>query len=120
MKLSKFTFATFALLLFSQSGLAGDKMKANIQINQAVHVGSTQLGPGEYKMTWTENGSNAEVTFSQGKKVVATVPAQVTQERSVYDGPALRISGANTLTGVSLPKLSISFTDENAVPANSR
>jgi hypothetical protein len=97
----------------------GDKMKANIQINQTVQVGSTQLRPGEYTMTWTDSGSNAEVTFSQGKKVIATVPAEVAQERTGFNSPALRIdSVSNTLVGVLLPKLSISFTDKNAVSGN--
>jgi len=120
MKASKFTLSTVALVLLSMSGWASDKMKANIQIYQTVYVGSTQLAPGEYKMTWTESGSNAEVTFSQGKKVIATVPARVTQVRSGYDGPALHTHGAsNTLTAVELPKLSFSFTNDNAIPAKS-
>jgi len=74
--MGKFTLITIALVLLSVNAWAGDKMKANIHINHSLHVGSTQLAPGEYKMTWTENGSNAEVTFSQGGKVIATVPAQ--------------------------------------------
>jgi hypothetical protein len=120
MKLSKVTSTTLALLLFSLSGWASDKMKANIQIYHTVYIGSTELAPGEYKMTWTQSGSNAEVTFSQGKKVIATVPAQATQERSGFEGPALRIdSVSNTLVGVDLPKVSISFGSENAVPPSS-
>jgi hypothetical protein len=119
MKASKFTLSTVVLVLLSVSAWAGDKMKANIQINQTLHVGSTQLDPGEYKMTWTESGSNAEVTFSQGKKVIATVPAQATQERSGFRNPALRINGvSNTLVGVDLPEVSLSFTAENAAPAS--
>ena len=120
MKASKFTLGTIALVLLSISGWARDRMKANIQIFQTVQLGSTQLAPGEYKMTWTESGSDTEVTFSQGNKVIATIPAQVTQVRSGYDGPALHTEGAsNTLTGVDLPKLSFSFTNDNAVPAKS-
>lgn len=116
----KSTIGAVVLVLFSVSGWAGDKMKANIHIDQTVHVGSTQLAPGEYKMTWTESGTNAEVTFSQGKKVVATVPAQVTQERSGYESPALHTDNrSNTLTGVELPNESLSFTGDNAVPAHS-
>ena len=116
----KFTIGAVVLVLFSVSGWAGDKMKANIHIDQTVHVGSTQLAPGEYKMTWTESGTNAEVTFSQGKKVVATVPAQVTQERSGYESPALHTDNrSNTLTGVELPNESLSFTGDNAVPTHS-
>jgi len=108
MKASKFTLSTVALVLLSMSGWASDKMKANIQFDHAVHVGSTQLAPGEYKMTWTESGSNAEVTFSRGNKVIATVPAQVTQVRSGYQGPVLHTdSVSNTLTEVELPKVSL-------------
>jgi hypothetical protein len=120
MKASKFTLGTVALVLLSISGWASDKMKANIQIDQTVFVGSTQLAPGEYKITWTESGSNAEVTFSRGGKVIATVPAQVTQVRGGYQGPALHTdSVSHALTEVELPKVSLSFTSENAVPANS-
>jgi hypothetical protein len=118
MKASKFTLSTVVLVLLSVSAWAGDKMKANIQINQTLHVGSMQLDPGEYKMTWTESGSNAEVTFSLGKKVTATVPARATQERSGYNSPALRIDSSDTLIEVELPEVSLSFTSENAAPAS--
>ena len=95
-------------------------MKAKIQVDQTVFVGATQLAPAEHKMTWTENDSNAEVTFSQGNKVIANVPAQVTQVRSGYPGPALHTdSVSHVLTEVELPKVSFSFTSENAVPATS-
>jgi len=107
-------------VLLSVSGWASDRMKANIQIYKTVNVGSTQLAPGEYEITWTGSGTSAEATFSQGKKVIATVPAQLTQERSGYSSPALRTdSVSNTLTGVELPKVSLSFTSDHSVPANS-
>ena len=120
MKASKFTLGTMALVLLSLSAWASDRMKANIQIYKIVNLGSTQLAPGEYQLTWTGSDTSAEATFSQGKKVIATVPAQVTQERSGYSGPALHTdSVSNTLTGVELPKVSLSFTSGNSVPANS-
>ena len=118
MKASKFTLSTVVLVLLSVSAWAGDKMKANVQINQTLHIGSTQLDPGEYKMTWTESGSNAEVTFSQGKKVIATVPAQATQERSGFRSPAIRTDGSSTFIGVDLPEVSLSFKSENAAPSS--
>jgi hypothetical protein len=120
MKASKLALGTAVLMLFSVIGWASDKTKANVQIYQTVHVGSTQLVPGEYKITWTESGSNAEVTFSQGKKVIATVPAQITQEHSGYNSPALHTDTvSNTLTGVALPKVSFYFVNGAAVPAKS-
>jgi hypothetical protein len=119
MKASKFMLGAAALVLLSVSGWASDKMKVNIQIYEAVHVGSTQLTPGEYKMTWTGTGTSAEVTFSQGKKVIATVPAQVAQVRSGYADPVLHTdSVSNTLTAVALPKTSFSFSNESAATGN--
>jgi hypothetical protein len=119
MKASQFTLGTIALVLLSVSGWASDRMKANIQIYKTVNVGSTQLAPGEYELTWTGIGTDAEATFSRGKKVIATVPAEVYQERSAYSSPALHTdSVSNTLTGVELPKVSLSFTSDS-VPANS-
>ena len=120
MKASRFTLGAIAVVLLSVSGWASDRMKANIQIYKTVNVGSTQLAPGEYEITWTGSGTSAEATFSQGKKVIATVPAQLTQERSGYSSPALRTdSVSNTLIGVELPKVSLSFTSDSSVPANS-
>ena len=119
MKASKFTLSTVVLVLLSVSAWAGDKMKANIHIDQTLHVGSTQLGPGAYKMTWTESGSNAAVTFSQGKNVIATVPAHVTQARSGFHSPAIHTdSSTSTLIEVELPEVSLSFTSENAAPTS--
>jgi len=120
MKASKSSLTAAALVLLSVTGWASDKMKAKIQIDQSVFVGATQLTPGEYKMSWTESGPNAEVTFSQGNKVIATVPAQVAQVRSGYPGPALHTDiASHALTEVELPKVSFSFTAENVVPATS-
>ncbi len=119
MKASTFTLSTAILVLLSVSAWAGDKMKATIQIDETLHVGSTQLAPGAYKMTWTESGSNAEVTFSQGKNVIATVPAHVTQVRSGFRSPAIHTdSSTSTLVEVELPEVSLSFTSENAAPAS--
>jgi hypothetical protein len=121
MRASKFTLSTVVLVLLSLSvsAWAGDKMKASIYIDHTVHVGSTQLAPGPYKMTWTESGSSAEVTFSQGKNVIAIVAAHVTQVRSGYHSPAVHTDrSTGTLIAVELPEVSLSFTSENAAPAS--
>jgi hypothetical protein len=117
MKASKFMLGTVALVLLSASGWASDKMKVNIQIYEPVHVGSTQLAAGEYKMSWTETGTSAEVTFSQGKKVIATLPAQIAQVRSGYSEPAIE-TDSSTLTGIALPKQSFTFTTGNTITGN--
>ena len=102
------------LALLAVRGWAGDKMKADIMIYHAVTVGSTQLSPGDYTMTWTESGTGGEVTFSQGKNVIATVPAEIAQGPSGYRSPAIIID-SNVLTAVALPHTSLSFTSGSAV-----
>ncbi len=120
MKASKFTLGAIALVVLSASGWASDKRKANIHIFDTVQLGSTQLAPGEYRMTWTENGPNTEVTFSQDKKVTAAAPAQISRQPSGYDFPALHIDGASdALIGVALPKVLLSFAPVNTVRSKS-
>lgn len=119
LKTSKFALTAIMLILVTMSGWASDKMKANIRIFETVKVGSAQLNAGEYTLSWTGSGSNAQVTFSQGKKVIATVPAQVAQARSGYTSPTLETdSRENTLTKIALPKQSFSFTGSSDISGN--
>ena len=114
MKLRTIALSAVTLALLALNGWASDKMKAHIMIYHAVNVGSTQLSPGQYTMTWTESGTGADVTFSQGKNVIATVPAELAQGPSGYENPAI-ISDANVLTGIALPKTSFLFTKGSVV-----
>jgi hypothetical protein len=97
------------------SGKAADSGKATIRLYQPATVGSTELAAGEYKITWQGTGPQADVTFSQGKKAVVTVPAQVAQERSGYSGPVIHTnSKTKALLGISLPKVSLTFNGNGA------
>ena len=118
MKLSKFALA-IALIAFSVSAFASDKMRATVHIYEAVSAGSVQLAPGEYTINWTETGSDAQVTFAQGKRVIGTVPARVTQGRSGYSDPVIETdTRANTLTRIALPKQSLSFATNSELSGN--
>jgi hypothetical protein len=119
MKLSRFTVTVIALIALSVAGWASDKMRATVHISEAVTVGSAQLAPGTYTIRWTETGSNAQVTFTQGKRFVTTVPAQVTQGRSGYAYTVIETdTRANTLTRIALPKQSFSFTTNAEISGN--
>lgn len=118
MKRSKFAVTAIVLFALSVSTWASDKMKASIHIFEAVTVGSTQLAPGDYTMKWTETGSDTEVTFAMGKRIIATVPAQVTQGRSGYDNAVVETDGRSTLTGIALPTQSFSFTAKREITDN--
>ena len=114
MKLRTIALGAVTLALLTLSGWASDKMKANIMIYHAVSVGSTQLPAGEYTVTWTESGTGADVTFSQGKNVIGTVPAELAHGPTGYRSPAI-ITESDVLTGIDLPKTSFLFTHGSAV-----
>ena len=52
-------------------------------------IGSTELPAGDYKVTWSGTGDNAQVTLKQGKNVAETT-AQVIQQRRKNDGVATK------------------------------
>ena len=114
MKVKTLALSAVILATLSVSGWAGDKMKANIMIYRAVILGSTQLSPGEYTMTWNGTGTGAEVTFSQGKNVIATVPAEIAQGPTGYRRPAIE-SNSDRLTAIALPATTLSFSSGSAV-----
>ena len=82
----------------------------NITIPHPVTVGTTQLPAAQYKVTWTETGSNAKVTLTHGTTVV-TLPARIVQQK--HNANTLRTdnkSGAIMLLGIDLSKVSVEFT----------
>jgi len=110
---------TGLLGLFSVTGFAADNMKTTITLSQAATIGSTQLAPGQYKMTWSGTGSDVQVTLSQGKKAVVTVPAQVVQERTGLNSAAVTTdSKTGALLGVVLPNQSFTFNGEKPAAGN--
>ena len=110
---------TGVLGLISLTGFAADNTKATITLSQPATIGSTQLAPGQYKMTWSGTGSDVQVKLSQGKKTVATVPARVVEQRSGLNSPAvLTDSKTGALLGVQLPEQSFTFNGETPGAGN--
>ena len=98
------------LALVSLSSWASDKMRGNIRLSNSVNVGSSQLPAGEYTIKWSGTGPSVEVTFVQAGKVTATVPAQLEDVRSGYQGLAVEIDNStNMLTKIAFPKRAFSF-----------
>jgi hypothetical protein len=65
------------VLIVSISGFARNADSANVHFATSTRVGSNDLPAGDYRMTWTDSGPEAQVSFVQGKKVIATVPAKL-------------------------------------------
>jgi hypothetical protein len=75
---SKVMFATLALALTtSVFAASGDSHKSNFEISAAAQINGTELPAGDYTARWEGSGPTVQVSIMQGKKVVATVPAEV-------------------------------------------
>lgn len=64
------------------SAAARDKDQQKVDIVHQVQVGNAQLNPGTYKVEWQNAGPHVNVSFLQGKKVIATVPGTLKTESS--------------------------------------
>lgn len=67
---------TFSLLL-AASAIAGNTNKGTLNVGETVTVGGKQLPAGRYQVEWAGTGSNVELSISDGRDMVAKVPAQV-------------------------------------------
>jgi len=88
------------LTMISITAFAADGGSGTVHLDSAVKVGSTQLPAGEYKVTWTGSGDNAQVTLKQGK-TTATTTAQVVEVRRNRDAFATKDeNGSRVLTEI--------------------
>ena len=91
------------LTLFTMTSLAAfaaDGGSGTVRLDSAVKVGATELPAGDYKVTWTGSGDNAQVTLKQGK-TTATTTAQVLEVRRNSDAFATKDeNGSRVLTEI--------------------
>lgn len=95
MKCARFLLIAAIALLLPALAAAKDKDEGGLQLTTAVQLGTTQLQPGDYKVVWTNNGSDVKVTFLQHDKVLATTTGQVIELKhpSPYDDVVLKPVG---------------------------
>jgi len=74
---SRIIFATLVLAFTTSAFAASDSHKSSFQLSAATQVNGTTLPAGEYTAQWEGAGPTAQVNIMQGKKVLATAPAQV-------------------------------------------
>jgi hypothetical protein len=81
MKLSIFSKSLLPGLAFALVTTAFAANKANkgsFDVFDSVTVGGHQLAPGQYKLTWDGTGPNVEAMILSQGKLMATVPAHLT------------------------------------------
>jgi hypothetical protein len=98
-------------LLLATSALASNH--ASVAFTDAVTVNGTQLPAGDYQMKWEGSGNNVQLSFVQGKKVVATTTARMVDlKQSANDTAAVvqkNADGTRSLTQVRLGGKSYAF-----------
>src|SRR5580700_9024883 len=98
---SKSLVLGLALVLASSAFAA---TKASLQLSHPVTVNGTTLQAGEYKLQWEGTGPDVELSFVQGKNVVAKTSAHLIDLQTPAANTAALIhengSGPNSLTGI--------------------
>ena len=74
---SRILLASLVLMLAGSAFAANGSHKESFQIGTAAQVNGTQLPAGDYEARWEGSGPSVQVSITQGKKVIATVPAQL-------------------------------------------
>jgi len=97
---SKSLMMGLALLLASSAFAA---TKADLVLQNPTTINGTKLKAGEYKLQWDGSGPNVEVSITQGKKVLAKVPAKVVDLKTAAQNNAAVVKtnddGTSTLAG---------------------
>ena len=110
---SKSLFTAAMVVLIPALVFASQKNSANVELDQAVNVAGTPLAPGQYKVTWEGSGPNVMVTFTEGRKTVATAPAKLVNNPTSEAGAVETDTANNTVTlqAIDLKNETIQFTN---------
>src|ERR1700747_218638 len=85
--------AVLALVAFSLSlgAFAKDRKEGKFTLSNPASVGSTQLRPGDYKVTWEGSGADVQGQIFQGKHGVETSQAKLVANPTRQD--SVTVSG---------------------------
>ncbi len=67
----------------------------------ATSVFAKAVPAGEYQLRWEGTGSNVEVSFMQGKKVVTKAPAKVVELKSAFGNDATVIDRTSSTPSIT-------------------
>jgi len=88
------------LLGFGGSAFAAREKAHSVEIFDAVHIGTTELKPGNYKVEWQGSGPAVEVTFLRNGKTVVTVPGTLKTNDDQVTQDSIRTEATGTGTSI--------------------
>jgi len=77
-----------AVLALSASSALASNAKT-VDLWYAASVGNAKLGPGNYKVAWTNQTPETRLTISNGKRIVAQVDAKWVDRKNVHKGTSV-------------------------------
>lgn len=103
--------------LSSIPGFAASNSKT-VTLPETMTVGTKQLPPGDYKVTWTGTGPSVQVTFVQKgayHPLTETVPAKLVDAKDGHTGLTIQNkNGVETLQAIQLNKINLVLGDAPA------
>jgi len=100
--------------------LAAPANKKTIRFPEPTTVGSVTLKPGEYIVQWNGSGTDVQVSFSQRKNTIVTVPATVEAAQNPHDVSytcRTEESGARSLVEISTKNSTLRFAPRDVASA---
>jgi hypothetical protein len=95
------------LALVSVPALAASNSQS-VTFPDTVKVAGSQLSAGEYKVSWTGNDANAQVTISKKGMTPVTLQAKVVDQKHDHNGVTTNAEGgANVLQVIQLSRVSL-------------
>lgn len=117
-KIPRIALPGLALLLASSAFAANKSNKGSFEISEPLTVSGHELRPGQYKLTWEGTGRDVQAMVLSGGKLVATIPAHLTDlnQPERYDAIESQKSddGSKSLTKVDFAgkRYEMSFDNE--------
>ena len=87
-------------VLVATSAFAGSN-KGTLHLSEAAQVNGQSVPAGEYQLRWEGTGSNVEVSFMQGKKVVTKTTAKVVELKSAFGNDAAVVDRSSATPAVT-------------------
>jgi hypothetical protein len=123
MKMSRISTLLFgSALVLSSAVLAGENNKGKLELTDKIVVDGKPVEPGNYRVEWDGSGPAVQVKLLQGKQIVATLPAHVTEQasRNPQDAysTAVEPDGSRELTAIypSGKRLALEFDHSATSP----
>lgn len=87
-------------VLVATSAFAGNN-KGSLHLSEAAQVNGQAVPAGDYQLRWEGTGSNVEVSFMQGKKVVTKTPAKLIELKDAFAYDATVVDRASSKPAVT-------------------